>query len=246
MNTKIPQFISNINLNQDQFRFARNFDAEQLGEANLYTNIWAESIYKTGVEVYYIEREVGESEPIFGEYLTSKLNTGTRMFLQADNLQNNGGWQNADIYSKFGLATTDEETFTCPKITFGQAKINSDPLTKETQPFLPFFPKQGDLVYHVNSKKLFEIQHVEDEVALGYIFGNRNAYQLKCKVYTYDHTEIVDDNSIPSEVRALDLIKNIQGQLYDVDAQEKTNFNDNIATEAATVVVNTERDPLFS
>ena len=243
MNPKIPQFFNNPN--DGQFRFTRNFNVNELGEANLYSNIWNESNCLHGVEVFYIERDLGEAEPIFGEYLTSKLQTATRMFLQADNLNNNGGWQNADIYSKLGLGTTDEETFTCPKITFSQAKTNPDPSTNETQPYLPFYPKQGDLVYHVNSKKLFEVSHVEDEVALGYIFGNRNAYQLKCKVYMYDHSQVSTDVSMPSEIQALDLIKTINQQIYDVETQEKTAYNNPISTEAESVVDDTEEDALF-
>ena len=243
MKPKIPQFST---LNKTQFRFARNFDAEELGEANLYAQIWAEAIFKTGVEVFYIEREVGEAEPIFGEYLTSKLQTATRMYLQADNLQNNGGWQNQDMFNKFGMGTTDEETFTCPKLTFSQVKLNPSYTGGETEsPFIPFYPKQGDLVYHINSKKLFEVFHVEDEVALGYIFGNRNAYQIKCKVYTYDHSEVSSDSSMPAEIQALDILKTIQGKTYDVNTQEKINFNDKITSEASSVVDNTETDPLF-
>jgi hypothetical protein len=243
---KIPQFISNTTLNQDQFQFARNFSDNQLGEANTYLNIWAESIYKIGTEVYYIERTVGEAEPIFGEYLSSKLENATRMFLQAQNLNNNGGWQTPDIYSKFGLTISDEETFLCPKITFSQAKLNPNYVGDDNEPqFLEFYPKQGDLIYVVNAKKLFCIEHIEDEKDLGYIFGNRNAYEIKCKVYTYDHSEVSTDSSMPPEIQALDINKIIQGTTYDVTTQEKTTYNDTITNEATTVVDTSEKDPLF-
>lgn len=241
---QIPQFMSNMALNESPFRFSQVLDAEVAGDANLMMNLWGESIYLYGVEVVYIERETKTAEPIFGEYLGSILKTGTRMYLQADNLSNNGGFAQQDLYSKFGLQVNDEETFQCPKLTFSQAKQN--PLYDGTNNFfIPFFPKVGDLIYVPMAKKLFEINHIEDELMLGYMFGNRNAYQIKCKTYAYDNIKVDSTSTtIPDEVKALDNVMTINNILFDVQTQEDTNNNKPIRDNAIGIIINTEIDPM--
>lgn len=241
MEPKIPQYISNIALNKAPFRFNENFNVNEAGEANTYNNIFNESVYLHGNDVIYIEREVLSPEPIFGEYLGSVLTQGTPMRLFCDELAQ-GAWGGAgDMYSKFGLQIQDEATFYCPTLTFAQAKWD-----EEQQKFLRFFPKQSDLIYFVNGKKLFEIQHIENEALPGmYVFGNRNSYVMKCKLYTYDHNEVdVLDESLPSEIKALDNIMTINEEVVDIKTNEENAHNTPYETLAVTVIDTTEHDPL--
>lgn len=233
--------MSNLGLNKAPFRFNENYDINEAGEANTYNNIFAESTHLHGSDVVYIERTLHGAEPIFGEYLASTLTKGTpmRLFLEETTAWGGAG----DMYSKFGLQVQDEATFYCPTITFLQAKYD-----EETKEFIPFYPKVSDLIYFVKGKKLFEIQHIENEAQPGFfVFGNRNSYVMKCKVYTYDHVEVNQDeyNGIPDEIKAIDSVKTIADKEYDIIAKEEATFNTPIQTGSSTVIDNTEKDALF-
>jgi hypothetical protein len=221
------------------FRFNGYYDISQANEANTFDNIMCEANNLYGHDVVYIEREVGTAEPIFGEYLASKLTTGTplRMYLE----ENQGWGGNAtDMYSKFGLQVTDEATFHCPITTFSKAKddyyINST-IPSTGYNLGSFAPKMGDLIYFVKGNKLFEIQHIENEATPGfYAYGNRNAYVFKCKTYTYDSMEVMQDETIPTEVQGLNGLA----------AQDQTHFNDVIETTIVNsgVLSHREVDPI--
>ena len=246
MEPQIPQYMTNLNLNSRPFRFNENYDTSIAGEANTYNNIWAESCYLHGNKIVYIERTIHNPEPIFGEYLGSVLSTGTEMYFFNDELTQGAWGGSGDLYSKFGLTVTDTSTWYCPKLMFTQAKQN--PLYDGTNTqFLPFYPKVGDLIYYSISKKLFEIDHIENEASPGmFIFGNRNSYVFKTKVFAYDHTQIDQTSTtIPDEIKALDKILNINGTNVDVlPKQEDTIFNQPIRDAASSIVIKTEKDPL--
>lgn len=206
------------------FKFNEKYDVTQAGEANTYNTIFNEAVWLYGSDIIYIKRTVNTPENIFGEYLDSVLSSGINMRLFCQELTE-GAWANGtDMYSKFGLQVQDEATFFAPTLTFKQI----DPT---------FFPKASDLIYFVYGKKLFEIQHIENEALPGmYVFGNRNSYVMKCKVYTYMH-ELVDQtagNNIPNEVKTL----------LNIHSQDTTVFNTPIQTAASGIIDNTEVDPL--
>jgi Virus neck protein len=241
MKPKIPQYMTNLKQNKAPFRFNENSDLNEAGEANTYNNIFAEATHLHGFDVVYIERTFHGEEPIFGEYLAATLDKGTPMRLKLEETAAWGG--SGDMYSKFGLQVQDEATFYCPTITFSQAKFD-----EETQEFLPFYPKVSDLIYFVKGKKLFEIMHIENEAAPGfYVFGNRNSYVMKCKAYTFDHSDInmEDFNGIPEELKALDRVETVDDKEYDVLGKEEKTFNTPLQTKASTVIDNTEKDALF-
>jgi len=232
---QIPQY----NPTAAPFKFNAYYDINQANEANTFDNIMCEANNLYGHDLIYIEREVGTAEPIFGEYLSAKLTTGTpiRMFLEETQ-----GWAGnaTDMYTKFGLQVTDEATFHCPITTFTRAKddmyINSD-LPASGYALSAFYPKQGDLVYFLKGRKLFEILHIENEATPGfYSFGNRNAYVFKCKTYTFDHMEVMADESIPAEVTGLNALA----------AQDESNFNDVVDANIITsgVISHDEVDPI--
>lgn len=247
MKPQIPQYMTNLSLNTAPFRFNENYDTSEAGEANTYNNIFAEAVYLYGVDVVYIERTLNTPEQIFGEYLGAVLTQGTPMRLYNEELTQGGWGGGGDMYAKFGLQVTDESTFYGPKIIFDQAKLNTDPATSTDQPFIPFYPKQNDLIYFVKGKKLFEINHIENEAQPGmYIFGNKNSYVFKCKLYTYDHSAVKVDASLPAEIQALDNVTQVGNQLFDLKSTEKANFNDKVVAENIknTIVDTTEKDPL--
>lgn len=249
MKPQIPQYITNLSLNDSPFRFSENYNLNEAGEANTYNNIFAEGVFLNGHDCIYIEKDLYNAEPIFGEYLANKLNKGYPLRLFCSQLSEGQGWGNtgSDLYSKFGLQVVDEADFYCPTLIFSQLLINpeydlNDPESKQ---FIEIKPKQGDLIYYVNGKKLFEIQDIENEAPPGfYIFGNRNTYYFKTKLYSYDSSEVGSDNSIPTEIKALDNIKTIDGKIYDIQTQENSNFNAPINSAAIDIIDSSEVDPL--
>ena len=234
---QIPMYNTNAETNNSPFRFNENFNINESNEASLGLSLWSEACYKYGNKVIYIEREVNTPEHIFGEYLEATLKTGTPMYLMSEELQQ-GAWGGSnDLYSKFGLQTTDEATWTCPITTFSQAKRN--PLFgQEGEPeFLKFYPKVNDLIYYINAKKLFEIQSIEQEIAPSmYAFGNRNGYQIKSKVYSFSYEKVSTEigNGIPDEIKALNSINPVDNNNYNVPIQ-------NIIS---TIIDTNEADPL--
>lgn len=243
---QIPTYISNLSLNNAPFRFNENFDITQSGAAHLYNSIFAEATHLHGCDVVYIERTLSNPEPIFGEYLSATLETGTPMRLRLEELTAWGG--SGDMYTKFGLTMDDTATFYCPTLTFHQAKINPDYDSTDptSEQFLKFNPKENDLIYYVNGKKLFEIQTIENEAAPGfYVFGNRNTYQMKCKIYSYQHENInMLDLGISDGIKALDGIETINNNIYDIIGNEETNFNTPVTTANSILIDTTEVDPL--
>jgi hypothetical protein len=220
MNPQTPQF----QISTHPFKMNDNYDINAAGEAFTYNQIYGEITYLYGSDVVFMPRTTNDSEPIFGEYLASKIETGYPMRLLPEDVTSwNGG---EDLYSKFGLQTQDTVTFNCPKLTFEQ-------VYNITQ----LYPKAGDLIYYIKGKKLFEIQHVEDEIQPGfYVFGNRNSYQIKCKVYSYDHMEVATNSTIPAEVSLLN----------NLVLQDETNYNDEIiaAVVSQSILDNSEVDPI--
>lgn len=217
---QIPQF----QLGTHPFKFNDSYDLTQGNEANTYLNVYAESTFLFGSDVVFLPRTPDNPEPIFGEYLASKLEAGYPMRLFVEDVTNWNG--NGDVYSKFGLQVNDTTTFHCPKKMF---EIFNNGVA--------IYPKQGDLIYYVKGKKLFEIQHIEDETQPGfYVFGNRQSYVIKCKAYTYDHMQIAIDESIPPAVSSL----------ASLATQDQQQYNDVVQDVVAqqSILDNTEVDPI--
>ena len=241
---QVPQFMTNPYHNKSPFKMNQDYDITKAGEANTYNNIWAECCFLYGNDCIYIQREVMTAEDVFGEFLGSYLSKGYPVRLFCDDL-GNGAWSGSgDMYAKFGLQIQDEATWYCPTLMFNQMIATTNPNNGEVT-FSPVYPKQGDLIYYVNGKKLFDIIHIEPEALPGmYVFGNKNSYVFKTKLYTYDHQAVADDPSIPKEIQALDRPETIKGITYDIAQQELDNFNIPAQKEAAKVVNTKEVDPL--
>lgn len=217
------------------FTFTKVLDINESNESSLYLSIYNEFTYQHGTDVIFIERTPNEAEEIFGEYLQKKISRGTpmRLFVEEVEMWNGAG----DTYTKFGLQVNDECTLHCPKIAFEQSRPG-------------LYPKYNDLIYLVNAKKLFEITHIEDETSPAfYLLGNRSCYKISCKTYAYDHSEISDDISIPTEIQALDKLVNNPITGIDWDIQEKEISRSNKKVEqikiAEQIIDSTENDPLL-
>lgn len=233
----IPQYNAYAPSGAKSFLFNQTYSATGANEANLYDNVYSEFTYLNGSDIVWMPREYGTEESVFGEYLATVIQRGFPVRLFIEEVEAWGG--NGDMYSKFGLQVQDECTLFCNKTTFSNASSVSGS---------ELWPKQGDLVYIVKSKKLFEVSHIEDEAQPGfYLFGNRTGYKVHCKMFTYNHEFISQSTSagIPSAVQALDTL------LAGLDSAEKADqdvskkqTNVPIRKQAKKILDTTEKDPL--
>lgn len=203
-------------------------------EANTMDRIASEWYYLYGTDMHFLPREVNKEETTFGEYLSAVFNKGIpmRMFIEEVT-----AWSgNGDMYSKFGLQVTDECTLWCTKSFF----------TEQTS---GVYPKQGDLIYVGKSQKLFQINHIEDEVQPAfYLLGNRSGFKIQCKLFAYNHEAISQEASagIPSAVQALDnLLNDLEGNSVPLETKEYNQNNAKVIDAAVPIIDNTEEDPLL-
>jgi len=217
------------------YQFNATYDINQSNEASLYNSISSEFCYLYGNDITFLPRDVNNAEEIFGEYLAAVFNRGYNLRAFIEELEAWGG--QGDMYSKFGLQVTDECTIYINKTSFSQA-VSAD------------YPKQGDLVYVTKSQKLFEISHIEDEVAPGfYHFGNKTWYKIQCKLFSYNHEEINQSPNvgIPAAIQALDDLLEVKDSESEVRIEVKEEINNNIPIQLAAddFIDDSEDDPLM-
>lgn len=222
----IPKF----NQQASVFKFNETYSLSQDNEAFLYHEILCEAIWKYGTDVIFVPRELSGVEEIFGEYLAYTLRQGYPYRMFVEEVEQWGGM--GDAYAKFGLRVTDQMTCFMPKDSM--RVVNPDNSLGDL-----VYPKHNDLIYHVPSKKLFEITHIEPEATPSfYLFGNMVCWKFSCNLYTYDHSEVIDDASLPPGL--LDLSMDTESTDYD---RNNAKIKQNVIDEA--VIDGTEVDPLF-
>jgi hypothetical protein len=242
----IPQYNAYAPSGAKPFVFNRQYSIGQSNEANTLDNIASEFYYLYGSDIVFMPREVGTADQVFGEYLASQIAKGynIRMFVEEVEAWAGGG----DIYSKFGLQVTDECTMYINKTSFFNATasaVSGVPISGTG-----VYPKQGDLLYHVISKKLYQIAHVEDEIQPSfYLLGNRAGYKFQCKLFTYNYEVISQDVSanIPAAIQALDALMSSPisaGATETLPAREVRKKNAPVQKIATAIIDTSEKDPL--
>lgn len=216
------------------FYINRTYPLSGNNEANLFDNIATEFYWLYGDPVYFLPRTTHKEETSFGEFLSATINNGYYLRMWQDEKEAWAG--NGDIYTKFGLQVTDESTFYINLSSFNQATSG-------------LYPKQGDLIYSERSKKLFQINHIENECHPNfYMFGNLTGYKIQCGLFMFNHEQIDQsaNNGIPDAVKALDdLLLDLDNNLVPLDDKEYNQNNKPIITNAIPIINNEEIDPLF-
>jgi len=212
----------------------QTYEISGSNEANMMDRLASEWYYLYGTDMNFLPRDVNKEETTFGEYISAAFNQGIPMRMFIEEVEAWSG--NGDMYSKFGLQVTDECTLWCTKSFF----------TEQTS---GIYPKQGDLIYVNKSQKLFQINHIEDEIQPAfYLLGNRGGFKLQCKLFAYNHEEITQDinSGVPSAVMALDaLLNDVEGNVPSTLPDKEFNLNNSkIIYNSTTIINNTEDDPL--
>ena len=123
-------------------------------EFTLYENAVDEITEIFGINFFYLPRTLQNSDFVLGEDTNSSFSELKKVTLY---IENDGGFDNdSELYNKFGFSLVQDMTLSIQQKRF--IKIVGNP------------PLESDLIYHLSSKKMFEIKKIERENSF-YQFG---------------------------------------------------------------------------
>lgn len=145
-------------------------------EHKLYNDATNEIVQMYGVDMYFMPKEIKKDDHIFGEDVLARF---SKIYEICFFIHNYTGWEGAgDLFSKFGFQTDDTLTLVSQQDAFRSA---TDP---SGNPDEGIEPKNGDIIYHEASSKLFEITHVEKDDSFFQMAGVNMTFKLTCKLFT--------------------------------------------------------------
>jgi hypothetical protein len=166
--------------------FFRNTD--YIPEQNLLNNLATEMIKIFGVDVYYIIRTTGTTDPLFTEAASSSFTLAVPIEMYINTYEGFRG--EGDLLTKFGLSIADKLVLSVSRERFAEDIGSQYSLIR---------PNEGDLVYFPLSKGLFEIKFVEHEAAF-YQTGALQYYELQLEKFNYNsetfNTGIADIDAV--------------------------------------------------
>jgi len=154
------------------------------GEQDIVEDLTVEIIKTMGRDMFYIPRDIGNLDQIFGEGNQVSFTHGVPLEMYIDTVSGFPG--QGDISSKFGIEIKDNIYLTLSKKRFIQEIQARFPLITR--------PREGDLVYFPLAKAIFEINFVEHENPF-YQLGKLYSYQLTCELFSYDREEFDTGNT---------------------------------------------------
>lgn len=210
-----------------------------------------ESIKIYGLEVIFIPRAPIDIDLVYGEDPLREYVEAIPVEMYVKNIEGFAG--EGDFLSKFNLQIRDQLTLTVARRAFQNEVGHYEALER---------PREGDLIYFPFNRKIFEIRFVEHE-AIFYQLGALQTYDLKCELFEYNNEYFntgIDaiDNLMKNfslglntfslltetglEIVDEDTYSIIQ-ENYDINENDVLANNDEIQTEANSILDFTERDP---
>ena len=169
------------------------------GEQGLIQDLINEQLRMYGVDVYYLPRQVINTESILREITTSEFSDNYLIEAYVNNFEGYG--KNADILTKFGIRSTNEISLTISKERYdtfiGEFLESFD----DSEIILDQRPREGDLIFFPLGQRLFEIKHVEFENPF-YQLGKNYIYELSCELFEYE--DEIFDTSVDEIQDAMD------------------------------------------
>lgn len=220
-------------------------------EQNLLAELVAESIKINGIDVFYLPRETVKKDQLYTE---DSLNEYQRALLVDVYVKSFDAFEGeGQFMQKFNLEIRDTMTFSISQRTF-QDEI--------TNPVGILRPREGDLVYLPNAKRLFKITYVE-KFPVMMPLGSLPFYDLKCEMFEYsgevlntgirEIDNIERDYNIELNNYAITTENNLEirdedgftlmMESWDIDNIDPTSQNDEIEVEADSFIDFSERDP---
>lgn len=155
-------------------------------EQNLYEDLVIESLKFYGQDVYYLPRELVNTDAVFRDDVVSRFSDAYKIEMYVENTDGFSG--EGDLFTKFGIELRDQATFVV-------ARRRWKSLIGNKLDELNFRPREGDLIYIPFSKSLFEIFKVETETPF-YQLNQLPTFRITCELFEYNDedfdTEIAD------------------------------------------------------
>lgn len=151
-------------------------------EQNLLRNLIDESIQFTGMDVYYLPRQLANFDEIFGEDNTSYFNQFQVIEMYLESYEGFTGED--DFMSKIGLRTKEEAIFKVSRRRFTEL-IYERGLVGD----IPR-PREGDLIYCPMDNNLFEIRNASLKNPF-YQLQDYYSFNIACSLFQYS-SEIID------------------------------------------------------
>lgn len=178
-------------------------------EQHLYEDLIIESLKIYGQDVYYLPRKVVEEDRLMNEEILSKFDSSYMIEMYLKDMDGFAG--EGTLLSKFGLEQKNQCTFVVSKRRWLQlVGIPNNEIDQER-------PFEGDLIYHVPSKSLFEIRYVQHEIPF-YQLNQFPVYELSCELFVYEN------QSVSTGIKEID----------NLEAQNMSPFNVQITTLTGT------------
>ena len=149
-------------------------------EQRLYEDITIEALRIYGHDVFYIPRNIVNTDAIFNEDALSKFGAAYQIEMYVENVDGFGG--DGDLLTKFGVEIRDT-------INLVVANRRWEQLVSRFQDPTEIRPQEGDLIYFPLVNGLFEINFVEDESPF-YQLQNIPTFKLSCQQFEYSNQEV--------------------------------------------------------
>jgi len=156
------------------------FSQGATSEKRLYEDITIEALRIYGHDVFYIPRNIVNTDAIFNEDALSKFGSAYQIEMYVENVDGFGG--DGDLLSKFGVEIRDS-------VNLIVANRRWEQLVSRFQDPTEIRPQEGDLIYFPLVNGLFEINYVEDETPF-YQLQNIPTFKLSCQQFEYSNQEV--------------------------------------------------------
>lgn len=155
--------------------FRYNVSSEQ----DLYEDLVIESLKFYGHDVYYIPREVVESDEIFSDEILSRFSNAYKIEMFIENIDGFDG--DGDLFTKFGVEIRDACTFVVSRKRFRQ-EIGLQ--ASGGNPNAYYRPREGDIIHLPLSQSTFQIMNVVTEDPF-FQLSNLPVFKMRCELFEY-------------------------------------------------------------
>lgn len=176
-----------------------------INESSLISDLKKEAIEIYGTNVWYIKRESESYNQILGEDPNQKFKDASLICVYPESIEKFGS--NNEFLAKFGFSLNDTTDFLVHKDEFKEFVANQE------------YPEVGDLIYWIDTKRLFKINFVDVDYQF-YQLGKNSVYQMQCELFKYS------SETIDTSIEEIDIFNefanddNVESDPAEVDNQE--------------------------
>lgn len=178
----------------------KHFDYGHKGTQRLYEDLAIEAIQTFGQDVYYLPRELVNSDPVFLDDVPSRFSSAYKIEMYVENTDGFEG--EGDLFTKFGIELRDQATFILARKRW--KSMIGDKLASRN-----FRPREGDLIHLPLSDSIFEILKVETETPF-YQLKHLPVFRLQCELFAYN------DEDLDTGIREIDDVEAEHAYAYKI------------------------------